>query len=426
MADEPTTTIEETRLLLPLNEQEQNHDEEQQQQEEERAMRTRVNYSSCCSSSSYSSCVTSSTTSIRGRTQAIVTQECEHRPIKESSTTTSLSMIFDSYLRPSTTSPNSTHSSSSITNNTSTSFSSSSKLQKDSVLSNYYCSWVYRPFLDTTGNKRSICMGLTLLSVLGIFLGIIMPKNQVLPTPSYRYISSIIGYTYFIFWCFSFYPQVISNHVRKSVEGLSVDFTVINFVGYVCYALYTSLLYWNPGIQKMYQERHMQQPQKQPQKQEYDNAAGDTNETSHVDNGAKITVQSNDVAFALHAVVLSGIWIYQLYHYGSLSCRNGKSSLGKTFAILIGCILSLIMIYSILVWNVSSLKEEGTSTKKNSNMDHDWKDVQVLFMNKDGGMIMDHWLMKYLNWLDFIYFLSLVKVFITLLKYIPQVILNAR
>jgi hypothetical protein len=39
---------------------------------------------------------------------------------------------------------------------------------------------------------------------------------------------------------------------------------------------------------------------------------------------------------------------------------------------------------------------------------------------------MASWAMAHLNWLDFIYFLSFVKVSITLSKYIPQVALNAR
>jgi len=242
-----------------------------------------------------------------------------------------------------------------------------------------------------------------MLSFLGILMGIIMPKNQVLSTPSYRYISSMIGYTYFIFWCFSFYPQVISNHLRKSVQGLSVDFTVINFVGYVCYAIYTSLLYWNADIQKMYQERHHMQQDYYEKEDNVDNDA-DTSIRNGNGGAAKITVQSNDVAFALHAVVLSGIWIYQLYYYGSLSFWHGKSCLSPTFVVLICSILSLIGIYGFLVWKVSS--------------------TAVTYEN-DGMILMD-WFMKRLNWLDFLYFLSLVKVFITLLKYIPQVVLNAR
>lgn len=242
-----------------------------------------------------------------------------------------------------------------------------------------------------------------------------MPKNQVLPTPSYRYMSSMIGYTYFIFWCSSFYPQLISNYKRKSAQGLSVDFCIINFVGYVCYAIYTSLLYWNQDIQNMYQERHLHQ-----QQQEYDGSGDHGDVSNFSSSGAKITVQSNDVAFALHAVVLSGLWVYQLYYYGDHHCQNEKCLPSKPFVILIGSILSLIAIYSILVWKVSSF----TSSTMEPRIDNDSKDVQMLFFEKD--RIIPDWLMKCLNWLDFIYFLSMVKVFITLLKYIPQVMLNAR
>lgn len=266
-----------------------------------------------------------------------------------------------------------------------------------------------KPFLDGgTENKRSIWIGLTLISLLGILLGIIMPKNQALPTPCYRYFSSMIGYTYFIFWCFSFYPQIISNYMRKSTDGLSVDFSVINFLGYICYSIYTSLLYWNPDIKVMYQERHNKNIQ-------YVNLEHDE---ELYQQDATITVQSNDVAFAFHAVVFSGIWLYQLYIYGSLRCKDGKLALSKTFSVLIGAILSLVMVYCFLVWKVS----KWNIIPK----DDSWKNEADLFLEQHDHAVIPSWLMRHLNWLDFLYFLSFVKVFITLLKYIPQVLLNSR
>jgi cystinosin len=247
----------------------------------------------------------------------------------------------------------------------------------------------FHPFMDTSGNTTSILKGLSYLTLLGAVVGILMPKNNDLPTPSYRYLSSIMGYSYFIFWCSSFYPQILSNYERKSTEGLSVDFSISNFVGYICYAIYTSLLYWNKNIQHLYQERHHFSI-------EDADVDGDGIERS---SDAKITVQSNDVAFALHAVLFSAIWIYQLYIYGGLKWRRGEFPISRIFVVFICLIISSISLYAYLI-------AKAARTFKNP-----W---------------MASWAMAHLNWLDFIYFLSFVKVSITLSKYIPQVALNAR
>jgi uncharacterized protein with PQ loop repeat len=44
-----------------------------------------------------------------------------------------------------------------------------------------------------------------------------------------------VGWTYFLLWTISFYPQLISNFRRKSVEGLSLDFLAMNVVGAPAY-----------------------------------------------------------------------------------------------------------------------------------------------------------------------------------------------
>ena len=243
----------------------------------------------------------------------------------------------------------------------------------------------FHPFLDTSGSATSILKGLSYLTLLGIVVGVLMPKNNDLPTPSYRYLSSIIGYTYFIFWCSSFYPQIISNYERKTTEGLSVDFSIINFLGYICYSSYTSLLYWNRDIQQLYQERHSAL---------IESGNGDGQATQ---NEAKITVQSNDVAFALHAVLFSAIWIYQLFLYGGLNWHEGKFPLSRIFVVFICLIVSSIALYVYLILKVDTSKPSRSE-----------------------------WELEHLNWLDFLYYLSFIKLAITLSKYVPQVVLNAR
>ena len=49
----------------------------------------------------------------------------------------------------------------------------------------------------------------------GIVLGSILPKNQTLPSQSWQLLSNVIGYTYFLAWSTSFYPQILLNYDRR-------------------------------------------------------------------------------------------------------------------------------------------------------------------------------------------------------------------
>mmetsp|Transcript_10477 Transcript_10477/g.30824 ORF Transcript_10477/g.30824 Transcript_10477/m.30824 type:complete len:382 (-) Transcript_10477:163-1308(-) len=215
------------------------------------------------------------------------------------------------------------------------------------------------PLTDQRGSPTSIAIGLFCLALVGTTLGFVMPKESSLPTPAWRTISSIVGYTYFICWSISFYPQVILNYKRKSTAGLSNDFSVLNVAGFSCYATYTCCFFWSKEIQDEYRQR----------------------------NGAEseITVQSNDVAFAVHALVLCAVQVGQIILYGGLRAQP----LSKP--VQLGLVSSgvLVAVYAaLIVWRVGPGK----------------------------GLL----------WLDFLYLLSFVKVAISVTKYIPQVILNIR
>ena len=210
------------------------------------------------------------------------------------------------------------------------------------------------PLTDQTGSPSNIIKGLLSLVILpGGILGLSLPKDKNLPTPWYRLVSSIIGYTYFCAWSISFWPQVILNFKRKSTSGLSNEFSVLNVVGFACYATYTLCFYFSPEIQRQYKER----------------------------NGAdaEITVQSNDVAFAVHALVLCCVQFSQIVYY-----NRGFDASPLSIYVKIGLatlLVACIVFATLVVERVSS-------------------------------------------WLDFLYKLSFIKVIISLVKYIPQVILN--
>ena len=70
------------------------------------------------------------------------------------------------------------------------------------------------PFTGADDSRTAICLGGSLLVVIGVLLGSILPSDSGLPSPLYRWISNSIGYTYFASWSVSFYPQLINNYRR--------------------------------------------------------------------------------------------------------------------------------------------------------------------------------------------------------------------
>lgn len=170
----------------------------------------------------------------------------------------------------------------------------------------------------------------------------------------------------------SFYPQVISNFKRKSTAGLSPDFCVLNVIGFACYTIYTASFYWSPTVRELYKERYG------PDKE--------------------ITVQSNDVAFAIHALVLSSLTVSQILYYNFWNLSNAR--LSKPICAVIVGIAIVCAGYLLLLLVVSKI-----GGKHHNN-----------FQDSLGRF----------NWLDFLDLLGYVKIFISLIKYIPQVLLNYR
>lgn len=81
-------------------------------------------------------------------------------------------------------------------------------------------------------------------SVSTVFVRVLVAISSVL-----IYISSIIGWAYFVAWSVSFYPQIFTNFRRKSVVGLNFDFISLNVVGFLLYATFNIGLYYNEYIQ---------------------------------------------------------------------------------------------------------------------------------------------------------------------------------
>ena len=174
-------------------------------------------------------------------------------------------------------------------------------------------------YSDQSGSCGNLIKGLSPVVFMGAFLGIIMPKDEDLPTPFYRYISSMVGYTYLVAWSVSFYPQIITNYQNKSIEGLSTDASVLAVLNYICYTTYNAFFFWNATIRQEYKDR----------------------------NGAdaEITVESNDVGFSIIALALTLVILAQIFYYDGFSSQP----LSKTCKIIIASTVAISAFYILCI-----------------------------------------------------------------------------
>ncbi|ORY64603.1 PQ loop repeat-domain-containing protein [Leucosporidium creatinivorum] len=165
-------------------------------------------------------------------------------------------------------------------------------------------------------------------------------------------ISHLLGWLYTAAWSLSFYPQALLNYRRKSVSGLSLDFLVLNPLGFACYSTYNLVLLWSPVARHQYAQRH---------------------------HGRSPEVRVNDVAFAVHALVLSLITLGQAYVYK----RDPGQRVSPYTRLLVAGTLTGIFVATIV---------SATTA--------------------------------HFEWLDLLYLLSYIKLALSLLKLLPQAWLN--
>jgi cystinosin len=207
-------------------------------------------------------------------------------------------------------------------------------------------------YSDQSGSFKNVTTGLSIMFALGTITGILMPKNPDLPHAWYRILSSVIGYIYFVSWSVSFYPQLITNHEKKRIDGLSTDASILAVLNYTCYTIYNAFFFWDENIRQEYRDRNGED--------------------------AKITVQSNDVAFSIHALVLNMLLIAQILRYGGFK----DQPVSRITLLIVAAVLALSVGYIMCIYAFS-------------------------------------WL-----WIDFLYFMASIKLVLTVLTYLPQLLLN--
>ncbi|KAJ6783875.1 hypothetical protein PWT90_08831 [Aphanocladium album] len=187
--------------------------------------------------------------------------------------------------------------------------------------------------------------------------------------PGVEFLSAAIGWIYTIFWTVSYYPFLISNIRRRTTEGVSIDFCLLNLLGMASYAIYNTVLALSSTVRRQYAERYPNNPTP--------------------------IIQPNDVAYAVHGLIIS-IVIYSQYYprlWGFDTSRPHRISgwcsvafWGSIFAALVGAFVAAVFPHS-MSWM--------------------WLDVQNT--NPAAHQV---------------YLVGHIKTLLTLLKYAPQMWLN--
>mmetsp|Transcript_12278 Transcript_12278/g.21910 ORF Transcript_12278/g.21910 Transcript_12278/m.21910 type:complete len:324 (+) Transcript_12278:141-1112(+) len=177
-------------------------------------------------------------------------------------------------------------------------------------------------------------------------------------------VSWLIGWLYFLAWSLSFYPQLLLNYNRKSTKGLSYNFVWLNLLGFGCYSIFNLAFFYSSAVQEDYRLAN---------------------------HGEENLVRANDVFFALHAVVITSLTLVQMYYCGYKSDDGNLVWVSVRVFIMAAIGVSLAYLVGVL---------SGTSTRWSPGKNNFW---------------------TILSWL---YFVSYIKLVITLCKYLPQVYLN--
>ena len=243
---------------------------------------------------------------------------------------------------------------------------------------------------------------LALSLVAGLVLGLALPRPAVERDPApWAGVSWVLGWTYFMCWSVSFWPQIVLNYRRKSTAGLSFEFQLLNFVGFSCYAAFNCALFWSPGVRLEYARRN---------------------------GGHASAVRFNDVLFALHALLATVVTLAQIFLYGSGGVEADATA-------------PELDEWSSSDYPVHAAPERGLSRQSprqkprlqrsfaSRNLQRAMYVTLALFTLAIAILIalcaVDEGSVG-ITWLDVLYVLSSAKVVITVIKYIPQVWENWR
>lgn len=185
-------------------------------------------------------------------------------------------------------------------------------------------------------------------------------------------VSAVCGWVYFLCWSASFYPQPALNLRRGTTAGTTVDFPLINTLGFAAYLGSNLAFYGSPLVRAQYAARH---------------------------RGHAPAVQLNDVVFAAHALLLCLVTVSQYapalwgFPPRTAGTRPSRAILGLG----LGCVAAVAVVVLVVLANPMR-DDAGPEAAAGAG----W------------------------NWLDAVYAASYVKLVVTVVKYTPQVAWNYR
>lgn len=157
-----------------------------------------------------------------------------------------------------------------------------------------------------------------------------------------RAISWLLGWSYFTSWSLSFYPQPLRCWKRRSTRGITVDFPLLNIVGFTSYFISTTSFLFSPEIRQQYAVRHPFAPEP--------------------------TVRFNDLVFALHGTIVCFVFYSQFYpRLWNFEVVKGQRASSTALGIFYGSIIG-VAITVLLV----SLFKGGRDTADS------WADIDVV------------------------------------------------
>lgn len=131
----------------------------------------------------------------------------------------------------------------------------------------------------------------SVLTTVAVAFALVLPSHTL--PGAYGTLSDTLGFAFTAAWSYSFYPQVFLNYKRRSVEGLSIDFQLLNLLGFLCYSAYNLALFTSAEVQQQYRE-------------------------AYSDN---IPVGLEDVLFSVHAAAITAVTLGQCIAYRTPDTR---------------------------------------------------------------------------------------------------------
>ncbi|OAA67446.1 Cystinosin/ERS1p repeat protein [Cordyceps fumosorosea ARSEF 2679] len=181
--------------------------------------------------------------------------------------------------------------------------------------------------------------------------------------PDMARLSAFAGWTSAALWTVSFYPFMVNNYRRRSTDGLSIDFCLLDVLGAVSYAVYNLAFALAPVVRRQYAARNPASPTP--------------------------PVRANDVAYALHGLALSAVVYSQFYpRLWHFDRTRPPARVSVWCAMTCWYCICAALLGAFVAATLPELKR---------------------------------WM-----WLDVVYLVSNIKTFLVLLRYVPQTWLNYR